>query len=677
MIWRTLRRLGMSVVFLGIMPTVMHAVTWFPLGPYGGYARSFAADPSNSRHLYLGTATGWLYESMDGGTKWARVSRIDKRDDLVLDHILIDPRNPKHLMVGAFEVGHTDGGLYLSEDGGRNWYAQAEMRGQSIRSMAQSLSDPDVIVAGTLQGIYRSTDNGKHWLLISPEGSKEIHEVESLAIDPVNPKIIYAGTWHLPWKTVDGGEHWDNIKKGLIDDSDVFSIIIDPAKSHVVYASACSGIYKSLDAGAEFKKIQGIPSTARRTRKLLQDPANPETVYAGTTEGLYRTQDGGKTFSLMTGPDIVVNDIYVDPKNPSHVLLATDRGGVLSSEDSATSFVASNSGFSTQQVTSFAMDSHNRARIYVGVANGKEIGGVFESLDGGIRWEQQSVGLGGRDVFSLVSTPEGTLLAGTAHGIFRLGDSGWTDSGALLQPAAAPVVKAKTAAKSKAAHAPQKRTAAAKSVARAKKPPVVAGPPNFSAIVYSLSEDEDIVYAGTSEGLLRGENDGHTWTPITSLRLPDPHFVAAVKSTIMVAGLKNIELSTDAGATWSTVSLPEDLTQIATIAVDGQEGLWVGGQAGVFCSTDHGQSWKTLPNLYVKDVAGVFYDAANHRVLVASGSSTFSFGVSVPDHKISYWESGWNLRFVRPVGDHLIGATLFDGMVVQPQMVATEVSSAK
>jgi len=31
------------------------------------------------------------------------------------------------------------------------------------------------------------------------------------------------------------------------------------------------------------------------------------------------------------------------------------------------------------------------------------------------------------------------------------------------------------------------------------------------------------------------------------------------------------------------------------------------------------------------------------------------------------------LRFVRPVGDHLIGATLFDGMVLQPRMVATEI----
>ena len=45
----------------------MHAANWFPLGPYGGDARCFAADPGNSKHLYLGTASGWIYESRDGG----------------------------------------------------------------------------------------------------------------------------------------------------------------------------------------------------------------------------------------------------------------------------------------------------------------------------------------------------------------------------------------------------------------------------------------------------------------------------------------------------------------------------------------------------------------------------------------------------------------------------------
>src|SRR5206468_8618044 len=142
-----------------------------------------------------------------------------------------------------------------------------------------------------------------------PAGSQEIHEVESVAIDPTNPNIMFAGTWHLPWKTTDGGAHWSSMKQGLIEDSDVFSIIVDSKQPSVVYLSACSGIYKSEDGGEKFKggvsvnKTQGIPATARRTRVLMQDPNHRDTVFAGTTEGLYRTDDAGRTWKLITGPE--------------------------------------------------------------------------------------------------------------------------------------------------------------------------------------------------------------------------------------------------------------------------------------------------------------------------------------------------------------------------------------
>ena len=668
MIWRTVRGLGVSIVLGGMISAMAHAIAWFPMGPFGGDARSFAADPFDPKHLYLGTETGWLYESHDGGDSWSRVSQIGKRDDLVLDHILIDPSNAKHLIVGVFKFDHPDGGVFISDDAGKDWYEQAEMRGQSVRSMARSLSNPQEIVAGTLSGIYRSVDNGLHWALISPPGSTEIHEVESLAIDPVDPQIIYAGTWHLPWKTADGGEHWENIKRGIIDDSDVFSIIVDPAKPKIVYASACSGIYKSLDAAGQFKKVQGIPSTARRTRKLLQDPNFAQTVYAGTTEGLYKTIDGGDTFIPMTGPNVIVNDVYVDPRNSNHVLLATDRGGVLSSIDGGVSFQPSNAGFAARQVSAYAADSHSNATIYVGLVNDKATGGVFQSPDGGLSWQQRSEGLDGRDVFSLVSTPAGTLLAGTAHGIFRFGDVGWANSGAVIAlPTPRP---AQAAAKTAAKPRPRARTVAAVSTPSAT-PVNSTGPGNLDAIVYSLVADGDFVYAGTSRGLLRAADDGNSWMPVSALKMPETRFVATRDAMVMAAGLRRISLSMDGGVKWDAVALPPDLTQIACIGIDELKNLWVGGTEGVYYSTDYGLTWKTLHNLYLTEVNGIFFDGASHQMLVTSSNQKFAFGVHLPDYKVNFWDTGWNLRFVRPIGDHLIGGTMFDGMVLQPRMVAT------
>jgi hypothetical protein len=44
---------------------------------------------------------------------------------------------------------------------------------------------------------------------------------------------------------------------------------------------------------------------------------------------------------------------------------------------------------------------------------------------------------------------------------------------------------------------------------------------------------------------------------------------------------------------------------------------------------------------------------------------------------VHYWNSGWKLRFARPVGDHLVAATLFDGVVIQPRMVDSAFTSEK
>jgi len=347
---RRLQITGVALLF-ALACIRLSAVTWLPFGPDGGDARSFAVDPHDHSHLYLGTLTGWIYESWNGGADWKRLASVGKRDNLALDSIVVDSVNSKRILVGAWILGSSEGGLYISNDGGANWESEADMRGQSIRSLAAAPSDPKTLVAGTLTGVYRSTDGGEHWQLISPAGSQEIHEVESVAIDPANPQIIYAGTWHLPWKTTDGGEHWINIKQGVIDDSDVFSIIVDPKDPSVVYASACSGIYKSQNGGEKFQKVQGIPSTARRTRVLMQDPQNLNIVFAGTTEGLFRTGDSGATWMRTTGPEVIVNDVYVDPANTNRILLATDRGGVLASNDGGYSFLPANNGFSARQIT--------------------------------------------------------------------------------------------------------------------------------------------------------------------------------------------------------------------------------------------------------------------------------------------------------------------------------------
>lgn len=662
-----------------VLATRAVAVDWLPFGPYGGDARSFAADPKDPKHLYLGTTNGWIYESQDGGGSWKRLARVGRRDDLVIDHIQVDRADPKHLLAGVWVLGQTDGGLFQSKDQGRSWTESADLKGQSVRSLAGAMSDPKLFVAGTLDGIYRTTDGGEHWKLISPDGSKEIHEVESVAIDPKDASTIYAGTWHLPWKTSDGGEHWNNIKEGVIDDSDVFSIILDPKDPKIVYASACSGIYKSESGGDKFQKVQGIPSTARRTRVLMQSPTELETVYAGTTEGLFRTMDGGKSWTRTTGPEVIVNDVLVDPTNTKHVLISTDRGGVLASEDGGTSFQASNAGFTVRQVASYVADSRSPSTVYISVLNDKDWGGVFESTDGSLSWTQQSAGLEGRDVFSLGQASDGTLIAGTSHGIYQRKNSQWKRAEKIdLSGSSAdrprPAASRKAAPKQGKAHgrraaikAAPRKTARSVTPVRSPSAPVN---PAFDGSTFAIATVGETVYAATTQGLLSSGTAGESWKIVPGLEAQPYQFVAGERSLIAAATLHVLLKSSDGGATWSAATLPQGVTQITAMTVDDSGGIWVGGREGVWVSPDAGSKWNQVKNLFVQDASNIFFDRGTKRIYIAANKSThLTYMVQLPELSVHFWDTGWDLRLVRPMGDHLVGATLFDGMVVQPRMV--------
>ena len=624
---------------------------WTVLGPDGGDVRSLAYDPHNPSRVFLGTSTGVIFVSEDGGHNWSRFAKLGAGDDYVLDHIAIDPQSSKTIYVSAWSVqDQSAGDIFRTHNGGKDWEALPAMHGKSVRAMALSASDTKVVVAGALDGAYRSTDGGDTWRRISPNDGI-VKNIESIAVDPKDSNVIYAGTWHLAWKTSDGAT-WQHINKGMIDDSDVFSIIVSSANPSEVFASACSGIYKSVSGGDLFEKIKGIPFTARRTRVLKQDPSNPAIVYAGTTEGLWKTVDEGKNWKRMSNPDVVVNDVLIDPRNSQRVLLATDRSGVLASDDSAATFTTSNHGYTHRYVSAILADSSEPSTLYIGVVNDREFGGVFSTHDAGQSWQQKSSGLDGRDVFTLKQASNGSLIAGTNRGVFELvkGSAAWQPINNIeLQKTVSRTVKLKSG-----------------------KTKVVSSTTSTHAVLEGRVNDADLGpsrwFAATSAGLFTSKDQGKVWMGGPVAGEKDFVSVQAQGDLVVAATRSSVLVSQDAGTAWQPAALASYPINIRSVTVAPEGLIFVATREGAFRSVDSGQNWKhVVAGLPDKDITSVAYDGSRKRLLATSGQTGVVFESTDGG---STWQrgpdSGFPLRRISVVHGHYVAATPFDGVIAQP-----------
>jgi photosystem II stability/assembly factor-like uncharacterized protein len=649
---RNVLRTGLLLLAISLLSTALLASgPWQVLGPDGGDARSLAYDAHNPDHILLGTSTGQMFASNDAGRTWLRLARLG--DDYVLDHIAVDPQDSNRIYVSAWSVSSQQvGEIFRTRDGGRNWENLPAMHGNSIRALAMYKGNSKVLVAGALNGVFRTKDGGDTWERLSPANSSDIKNIESIAVDPKDPNTVYAGTWHLAWKTSDGGANWQHINKGMIDDSDVFSVIVDHDNPSVVFASACSGIYKSETAGNLFAKIQGIPFSARRTRVLKQDPTNENIVYAGTTEGLWKTTDLGKVWKRVSNPEVVVNDVLIDPRDSNRVLLATDRSGVMASTDGASNWTTSNKGYAHRYVSAILADNKDASTLYVGVVNDREYGGVFYSHDAGQHWLQKAAGLGGKDVFALKQAPSGMLVAGTNHGMFSLehNASEWHSMNVVVVEHSL-----KTAAKGKGSRKEATKTTFTKS--------------QLESRVNDLELGSGRWLAATTTGIYSSTDQGKTWKGGRILGQQDFVSVRAEGSTVVAATRSSVMVSNDRGATWKQGGLPTYVVSIRSAAIASDNQIMIASREGAFRSGDGGATWEHVVNgLPSKDITSVSFDSTHKRMLATSDATGVIF--ESRDGGRSWQrgpDSGFPLRRVSVIGGRFVGATPFDGVVLQPE----------
>jgi photosystem II stability/assembly factor-like uncharacterized protein len=575
------------------------AQTWRQVGPPGGTVITLEADPHDLKKIYLGTSDGHVFSSVDEGAHWQLLSRIGTGQDDVVTHILVDSRDSNRLYASTWTLYSGGGGVYRSDDAGHTWNIIGLPK-ETVRALAQSPTHPDVFLAGSLTGVYRSLDSGTSWTRITPEHHDDLRNFDSVAFDPHSDDIIYAGTYHLPWKTSNGGKDWFPIKTGMIDDSDVMTIIVDPNNPDNVHATACSGIYHSVNGAQTWTKYQGIPFAFRRTQLIRQDPRNPQVLYAGTTSGLWKTTNE-KDFKRITPGDWVINAIIIDPKNPDRLILGTEREGVQISENGGATFTSSNVGFHHQHILDVAMDKDNAARALVVLTFDSDA--FLVTKDGGTSWAPLGPGLKRTDLRHVYAAPTGWWASLTTGGWMKYDETTnkWVKAGLYVpEPVATPAAasaaaKSKTGTKTAARPAPKAKT------------PV----PQLTAfLVNDMAFGSDAWYAATAGGVLVSKDAGKTWKSVAKdefVKQPAQSLeISADSAQVWAVSQKNLLYTADNGATWSAKELSFAAAGNLKLHRLDDANLYLTSNMGLYASHDAGRNWNRadVRELQFQDVAG-------------------------------------------------------------------------
>ena len=674
------QRPGISIAALLLFVLPASAQNWRQVGPPGGDVQSLAAAPGSAKNLFPGTSDGHVFGSHDAGEHWELLGRIGEHHDDVIMSMVVDERSANTIYATSWTLTSHGGGVYRSTDAGHTWQLIG-LEGRVARAIAQSASNPEVLVAGATDGVYRSDDSGKQWVRISPEKHEDLRNFDSIAIDPHDPNIIYAGTYHLPWKTVDGGKNWAPIHQGMVDDSDVMSITIDRNNSSHVFASACSGIYQSADSGANWTKFKGIPKDSRRTVHILQDPKRPATVYAATTEGLWKTSDGGFTWHVVTPVSWSVLSMLIDPENSDRLILGTERLGIQVSDDGGQTYRASNQGFSHRRIVDAAVDPQHPERAIVVLTSNFEP--LLQTTDSGRTWTPLATGLKSGPPRHVFSSPDGWFAAPGPGGLLRYDTSkaSWVPVNQIVQKAA-PAQAKRTATVKKVSTSASKSstTSSSKSSAGSAASTVTKTTVLLQAKVNDLAFGTSAWYAATEQGLMVSRDRALNWTsvPLASAQRAGaatpaasaPQAIRTVRtangnSFVYVLTSSQLGVSGDSGSTWVFRTLPFLPASYPHIQSSRDNTLILTGNHGVFVTRDAGESWHqaNLAELLIDDVTpvrnSVVVSTAKGTLFLSrdAGKTWAAMGSPGGDSSLSALRS-------RDEGNQLVAASATEGLFV-------------
>ena len=426
---------------------------WSAVGPgnIGGRIRSIIVRPSNSNHLLIGSVSGGIWKTTDGGTSWS--AKIDNSDPLAIG-CMVNTGDTVYAGTGEGWFNYDavyGGGIYKSTDFGETWTLLSSTVGASIwnfRNVLQMAIGPtgDVFAVTkaynykhgvgdyyTNGGLYRSTNGGTSWTKLSTTGVTNYYYGTDVV--PITSSIILFSTYEGGiYRTTNGGSSWTKIVSSLpASGFQRIAMARDPATSSpntIVYAvfqstdnttggdAGLKGIYKSTDDGVTWSALTKPPnlvSTGNMSylrnqgwydNVIAVDPFNSSNIYVGGVD-MMKSTNGGSSWSQLTywhtyyGTPYVHADhhaIVFDP-NSSGAVYSGNDGGIYKTTNGGTSWVDLNNGLEITQYYGGAV-SNTGATYYGGTQDNGHL-----SYDGSLTdWSEEVGGDGGYAAVDQVSS---------------------------------------------------------------------------------------------------------------------------------------------------------------------------------------------------------------------------------------------------------------------------------
>ena len=274
---------------------------WTDLAPknFAGRVLSIGFHPTDPNIMWVGSAAGGLWKTINGGTGAA------------------NGINWQYVQTGFPVLGVSS--IIVAPDGNTLYIGTGELyKDPQSPTLGTGVtgSGHDRSFRGTYGiGILKSTDGGNTWVKSLDFSSSATVAIMDMVIDPSNPNILYAATTQGLYRTVNAGLNW--LPVSITNNPRLaMDLVYKPGSSSELYATfgnfgtAGTGIYKSINANGAtptFSRLStGLPATVTGKIQLAVTPAAPNNVYASVghsptgikdVEGFYRTVDNGATWS--------------------------------------------------------------------------------------------------------------------------------------------------------------------------------------------------------------------------------------------------------------------------------------------------------------------------------------------------------------------------------------------